>query len=208
MATETIILFIVADLLFCLMPGPATMITVAHVFSGGMRNSWGPIVGINLGNFIWYGLSAAGLITLAVTAPNFFTVLRYAGIVYLVWMGIAMIRAESVIARKPDAKQGMRHSFLKGLGSGLAVHMSNPKALLFYTAFLPQFIDPDLAIGPQILILAIITIFTETFGLLFYAVVAAQTAKLAVGSGKARYLSKIAGTVLLLVAAAMLFINR
>ncbi len=86
--------------------------------------------------------------------------------------------------------------------------MSNPKALLFYTAFLPQFIDPDAPIGPQILILAIVTIFTETFGLLFYSVIAAQTAKLAVGSGKARYLSKISGSVLLMVAAAMLFLNR
>ncbi len=111
MAIETILLFLVADLLFCLMPGPATMITVAHVFSGGMRGGWGPIVGINLGNFIWYGLSAAGLITLAAAAPDFFTVLRYAGIFYLVWMGIGMIRAESVMIRKPRADLDGARSF-------------------------------------------------------------------------------------------------
>ncbi len=208
MAIETILLFFITDLLFCLIPGPATMTTASHVLAGGFRNGWGPIVGINIGNFIWYALSAMGLIALASTMPDLFTVLRYAGVAYLVWMGISMIRAGSLMASKPKAVSGGALGFLKGFGSGLAVHMSNPKALLFYTAFLPQFIDADHAIGPQILILAIITVFTETIGLLFYAAVAARTADIAVKSGWARHLSRISGGVLLAVAATMLLINR
>ncbi len=208
MSAETILLFLITDLLFCLMPGPVTMVTVAHVFSGGMKNAWGPIIGVNLGNFIWYGLSALGLITLAATAPTLYMALRYVGIVYLVWMGVSMIRADSVFARQPDRARRLPGRFFKGLCSGLAVHMSNPKALLFYTAFLPQFIDPDRPIAPQVLVFAILTIFTETFGLIFYSIIAAQTARLTIASGKAKYLSRISGTVLLLVAAAMLFINR
>ncbi len=207
MAIETILAFIIIDLLFCLMPGPATMVTVSHVLTGGFRNAWGPIVGINVGNFIWYALSAMGLAALATTTPDMFTALRYAGVIYLVWMGIAMIRADSITASKPHAVSSGALGFVKGFGSGIAVHMSNPKALLFYTAFLPQFIDPDSPIGPQILILAVITIFTETFGLLFYAIIAARTAQLAVKSGRARYLSRVSGAVLLIVAGAMLFIN-
>ncbi|WP_164116006.1 LysE family translocator [Sphingorhabdus sp. Alg239-R122] len=208
MAIETILLFFITDLLFCLIPGPATMVTASHVFAGGFRNGWGPIAGINVGNFIWYAMCAMGLIALATTMPDLFTALRYAGTVYLVWMGISMIRAGAWVTSKPKAVSSGAIGFLKGFGSGLAVHMSNPKALLFYTAFLPQFIDSDHAIVPQILILAIITVFTETFGLLLYAVVAARTADIAVKSGNARYLSRISGIVLLLVATAMLVINR
>ena len=207
MSFQTVALFLLTDLLFCLMPGPATMVTVGHVLSGGLRQAWGPIAGVNVGNFIWYALSGAGLIALAATNPDIFMALRYAGIVYLVIMGIAMIRSEGGVKR-PQASRKGRAGFWRGFGSGLAVHMSNPKALLFYTAFLPQFVDPAHAIGPQILVLAVVTVFTETFGLTLYAVVAARTARLAIRSGRQQYLGRIAGTVLLLVAGAMLFVNN
>ena len=208
MSAETFFLFILTDMLFCLLPGPATLVTVSHVLSGSLRSAWGPIVGINVGNFIWYAFSAVGLIALAATSPNLFTALRCVGIVYLVLMGIAMISAKGNGVSRPKAMRSRREGFMRGFGSGLAVHMSNPKALLFYTAFLPQFIDPAHPIGIQILILAIITIFTETTGLILYAVVAARTARLAIRSGKQHFLGRIAGTVLLIVAGAMLFVNK
>lgn len=206
MSAQTVALFLLTDLMFCLMPGPVTMVTVSHVLSGNLRNAWGPIAGVNVGNFIWYALSGMGLMALAVTSPQVFTVLRYAGVVYLIVMGIAMIRGQAGVPR-PDAARKRETGFWRGFSSGLAVHMSNPKALLFYTAFLPQFINPAVAIGPQILTLAIVTVFTETFGLTLYAVVAARTARLAIRSGRQQYLGRIAGTVLLLVAGAMLFVN-
>ena len=62
MPLETILLFVVADLMICLTPGPATMVTVSHALpagpAGGMRGALGPIVGVNVGNFIWYALTA------------------------------------------------------------------------------------------------------------------------------------------------------
>lgn len=148
MPLETIFLFVIADLIFCLTPGPATMVTVSHALphgpAGGMRGALGPIVGVNVGNFIWYALTAFGLIALINSVPTAYAVLRWIGVAYLAWMAFQMLRGGTSALARQSAKSA---SFGKGFVNGLVVHMSNPKALLFYTAFIPPFIDPDGNLG-------------------------------------------------------------
>lgn len=148
MPLESIFLFVIADLMFCLTPGPATMVTVSHALlhgpAGGMRGALGPIVGVNVGNFIWYALTAFGLIVLINSVPTAYAVLRWIGVAYLAWMAFQMLRGGTSALARQSAKSA---SFGKGFVNGLAVHMSNPKALLFYTAFIPPFIDPEGNLG-------------------------------------------------------------
>jgi len=148
MPLETIFLFVIADLMFCLTPGPATMVTVSHALphdpAGGMRGALGPIVGVNVGNFIWYALTAFGLIALINAVPTAYAVLRWIGVAYLAWMAFQMLRGGTSALARQSAKSA---SFGKGFVNGLVVHMSNPKALLFYTAFIPPFIDPEGNLG-------------------------------------------------------------
>tara|TARA_R110001606_G_scaffold120490_1_gene252198 strand:+ start:4347 stop:4931 length:585 start_codon:yes stop_codon:yes gene_type:complete len=148
MPLETIFLFVIADLMFCLTPGPATMVTVSHALphgpAGGMRGALGPLVGVNVGNFIWYALTAFGLIALINAVPTAYAVLRWIGVAYLAWMAFQMLRGGTSALARQSAKSA---SFGKGFVNGLVVHMSNPKALLFYTAFIPPFIDPDGNLG-------------------------------------------------------------
>lgn len=148
MSLETIFLFVIADLMFCLTPGPATMVTVSHALphgpAGGMRGALGSIVGVNVSNFIWYALTAFGLIALINAVPTAYAVLRWIGVAYLAWMAFQMLRGGTSALARQSAKSA---SFGKGFVNGLVVHMSNPKALLFYTAFIPPFIDPDGNLG-------------------------------------------------------------
>lgn len=198
MPLETIFLFVIADLMFCFTPGPATMVTVSHALPlgprGGMRGALGPIVGINVGNFIWYALTAFGLIALIQALPAAYATLRWVGVAYLAWMGLQMLRGGASRLAKQSARSA---SFKRGFLNGLAVHMSNPKALLFYTAIIPPFIDPSGNLMLQFLILAILTIFTETSGLTFYAALASRARNLGNADEAQILFQKIAAIVLI-----------
>ncbi|GAB5487106.1 MAG: LysE family translocator [Parasphingorhabdus sp.] len=197
MPLETILLFVIADLMICLTPGPATMVTVSHALprgpAGGMRGALGPIVGVNFGNFIWYALTAFGLIALIQEFPIAYTALRWIGVFYLAWMGIQMLRgADSRLA----GQSANTASFKKGFLNGLAVHMSNPKALMFYVAFIPPFIDPDGNLLLQFAILAGLTVLTETTGLSFYAILASKARNLGDADQAQPLFRKVAAAVL------------
>lgn len=208
MPLETIILFLITDLTFCFTPGPATMVTISHALppgrDGGLRGALGPIAGINVGNFIWYGLTAAGLVALIQTLPVAYAALRWVGVAYLVWIGAAMIRSKP---SRLDSTKSRKASFARGFANGLAVHMSNPKALLFYTAFIPPFIDPSRSLWMQFGILATLTVFTETSGLTFYAALAARTRGLRQAREGARVFRKAAGVVVIAAAVILAWWN-
>lgn len=210
MAYETLVLFFITDLFFCLSPGPATIVCASHAASGGMKNAYGPIMGIHAGNFIWYGLSALGLVALVQTAPNLYSFIRWAGVAYLLWMAMTMLYENNSLGRNAGAISLNKRAavpFHKGFLSGLAVHMSNPKALLFYAAFLPQFIDPDINIFYQIIVLASITIVTESIGLLFYSSLAAGARNMVGGEKVALWAHNISAFVLIGVAIFMAYLN-
>jgi len=204
MPIETILLFFVADLAICMVPGASVAVTASYAASGGMRAATGPIVGIHIGNFIWYGLSGIGLVALLVAAPDVYTAIRWAGVAYLLWMGLRMIWANT---RTAELGPRGRTGFMAGFGSGLAVHLSNPKVMLFYVSFLPQFIDPAISVPYQILIFAGLTLISETIGLVTYAFLAASASKRAAKQiGKDR-VSSVAGVILILVAVGMAVLN-
>ena len=203
MDNDRLILYIVTDLIFCLTPGPATMVTVGHALGGGLRAAVGPVAGIHVGNWIWFALSGLGLIALVTAYPDAYAALRWAGVAYLLWTGARMwLRAGGW--RQARERRG---GFWNGFGDGLAVHMSNPKALIFYAAFVPQFIDPSGSIASQVLILAGVTLVTESIGMGTYALLAAGAKRFAVGRDWNRLLGRVSGSVMILVALVMAWLN-
>ncbi|MEP6041341.1 LysE family translocator [Parasphingorhabdus sp.] len=189
-------------------PGPATMVTVSHALpagrEGGMRGALGPMIGVNIGNFIWYALTAFGLIAIIQAFPLAYAALRWIGVAYLIWMGIGMLRSTG--ARLSGAS-ATRAGFRKGFFNGLAVHMSNPKALLFYTAIIPPFIDSDGNLWLQFAILAGLTVITETTGLTFYAAIASRLRNLKKVGDPQRMFQNIAGIILILAALVLAWWN-
>lgn len=131
--------FGLASLVLAATPGPGVLYIVTRTLAQGRRAGLASVAGValgNLGNAMGASLGLAAL--LAVSAPAF-TVVKFAGAAYLVWLGIKALRATSASA-PPATFDAPRHGRI--VREGFIVALLNPKTALFFAAFLPQFIDP------------------------------------------------------------------
>jgi homoserine/homoserine lactone efflux protein len=176
MELRTFLLYLATWTMVALTPGPAVMYSMAVATRFGLRGALAGIFGIQAGNFVLFAAVALGLGTLLATATGAFTVLRVAGAAYLFWLGGRVIvrsfqqtqKAESATGEALDSKSAVQ---------GLLVQITNPKALLFVTALLPQFVD---ATGPalsQFTILVLTTVVVDAVVLSSYALIALIGAK-------------------------------
>jgi homoserine/homoserine lactone efflux protein len=170
MSVNIFLLYLAAWSLAALSPGPAVMCSVAQSTRYGFRSSLAGISGIQLGNFLFFVCIALGLGALLATATIAFTVLRVLGAVYLFYLGVRIIISSfrRPLARdsQPKASVTTRHSlFLQGL----LIQLTNPKALLFVSALLPQFIEPHRSLPLQLVILLFTTVTVDTVVLSSYA---------------------------------------
>lgn len=192
--------FFVTDLVACFLPGPAVLAVASLGLSGALRGMWGAIVGINISNMIWYAMVSLGLIALVSTMPEVFTVLRWVGTLYLFWLGVQTWRHPSHL--RVAGAQGAT-GFARGLAGAAAVQLSNPKALVFFTVFLPPFINLHHPIAPQIVRLATIGIAIEVVALAFYGLLAYRLGQLAVTPAAGRRIGRTSGSILMAIAVAM-----
>ncbi len=195
-----LIVFALTELVACLTPGPAVLSVMSIGLTGSPRAVLAAIAGINVGNLIWYAMTGAGLLALARTAPELFVVLRWAGIVYLFWLGLQTWRSHLTLAA---SGQGSPIGAGRGFAGAVAVQLSNPKALVFFTVFLPPFIDLDRPMAPQIAVLAAIGVSMEVIALGMYGFLAWRLGKIAVFQGAERVIARVSGAILMAVAVAM-----
>lgn len=198
-------LYAATDLMACLTPGPAVLAVTSHALGGSVRGAAGAILGINLANLVWFSLAGLGLSALISAAPTLFVVLRWAGIAYLVYLGIRTWReAHGVAFRNGRSGAG----FARGLFSAIAVQLSNPKALLFFTVFLPPFIDYRAPVLPQIAVLAAIGVFLEASVLAGYSFLAYRLGRLSMDERTGRTVGRASGAMLLGTAAMLALAGR
>jgi threonine/homoserine/homoserine lactone efflux protein len=138
MSLQVYLAFVAACIALALLPGPMVTLVVANGLRHGTRAALTNIAGAQLGLGIVIGIVAVGLTSLMATMGYWFDWVRFAGAAYLVWLGIKLIRAPaegvSADAPPPPPRGGF---FLQGL----LVLLSNPKVLVFFGAFIPQFVD-------------------------------------------------------------------
>ena len=139
--THDLAVFVVSGLLLNIAPGPDTLYILGRSASQGWRGGAVAALGINAGCFVHIGAAALGLSALLAASATAFTLLKWIGGAYLVWIGIAMLRAPIANEAAPHAlpAQSLRRVFAQGF----ATNALNPKVALFFLAFLPQFIDPN-----------------------------------------------------------------
>lgn len=148
--------FFAASLVFAIMPGPALLFTAAQTLAHGRHGGFMAAFGLHLGGFFHVIAAALGLSALLAAVPTVYTVLKFAGAAYLIYLGIRMILTKD---REPGPVEspaaGKRP---KTLLQSITVEVLNPKTALFFIAFLPQFVDPAAAlpIWAQMLILGVI----------------------------------------------------
>lgn len=193
-----LLLYALMDLVASMTPGPAVLTVTGHALAGSPRGAAGAIVGINAGNLLWYVLAGAGLTAMVAAWPALFALLRWAGIAYLIWLGVQSWRHgdQGVSMRAARRPAGFR----RGLLSAAAVQLSNPKALLFFTVILPPFVDPASPVVPQLAALALIGISIEAAVLTVYALLALRIGRYAASRTGARTINRASGSLLILAA--------
>lgn len=159
MATHTLLIYIIAAFGLSLTPGPNSLLVLTHGALHGHRRTWFTVWGGALGFLLLIGLSMAGIGALLKTSANALIVLKLVGGAYLIWLGIQLWRSPPVMmATDVPALQASGVAMFR---QGLLTAISNPKALLFYGAFLPQFVDAMRDLLPQFILMATIFVAVE-----------------------------------------------
>lgn len=144
MRIESLLIYFFTWLLLALTPGPAVMCIMSQSARYGLQAGFWGILGVQIGNIVFFLCIAFGLAALLATATNAFAVLQIAGAGYLVYFGLRVIISSF---RQPpvNGAQPLRSSTESRnlVMQALVVQLTNPKALLFVSALLPQFLDPD-----------------------------------------------------------------
>lgn len=150
--------YLIAITLLTLTPGVDTMLIIRNTGRGGWRDGAVSSVGICTGLFVHAAVSAVGISVILLQSALAFSALKLAGAAYLVWLGLASLRqaftrGDSRATVLPAASR-LRFSARRSLAEGFLSNVLNPKAVVFYMAFLPQFIDPSGSALRQSLFLA------------------------------------------------------
>ncbi|MCX7217581.1 MAG: LysE family translocator [Burkholderiales bacterium] len=207
MSWEAYFIFIVTTGVICLTPGPAALLIVAQGISNGMRRSYWAIAGIALANALYFALSATGIAALIVASSNLFSVIKWAGVAYLFYLGISTMLSKgsafSVSSEPNVAIQGWA-----AFWNAVIVELSNPKALLYFVALLPQFINPDKPIGQQMLIYGSTCIALDAMTYSFYAWLGSKTKKFTANAKFVKTSNRASGGLLMLAGILMAGVKR
>ena len=178
MSWQVWLVFAATEAFLCLSPGPAVLFVISHGLSrGGAASLWAN-AGILAGNTFYFLLSAFGLGAMLLASHELFTIIKYAGAAYLVFLGVQTIRGSGLAVATTSAVD-LNKSGWTTLARGFALQVANPKALVFFVALLPQFIDARRPIAPQIAILAITSVLIEFLVLGGYGYLAGRASLLA-----------------------------
>jgi threonine/homoserine/homoserine lactone efflux protein len=132
-------LFSVAAVALLLIPGPAVLYVVVQSAEQGRRVGLASVAGIHLGTLVHVAAATVGLSALIVASAVAFSVVKYAGAAYLIYLGIRKLIAGDDASEVEGRRETLRRAFTRGA----LVNVLNPKTALFFLAFLPQFVDPD-----------------------------------------------------------------
>jgi threonine/homoserine/homoserine lactone efflux protein len=208
MSIEAWLLFVATETVLCLSPGPAVLL----VLSVSLTRDWHPGLqasgGILAANLLYFLLSATSLGAILLASWELFFLIKWLGASYLIWLGLKTFCSRGDAARHmtqgPTSTRAGMGTFLHGV----VVQGANPKALVFFTALLPQFVDPAAPFVTQILILAVTSVLIEFGVLTGYAVLASRAGGLAHHPRFASLLHRLGGGLLIGAGAGLATLKR
>ena len=185
-------------------PGPANLFAVATGVEKGRASALVGVVGMNSATLVWFAAAALGLGALVKAFPEAFRLIAVLGAVYVAWLGLKALRGAFSTAADPDrivVRRG-RSAFV----DGFAVQIANPKAILFFTAVLPPFLDVGRPVVPQLILFAAAVIGMDMLSMSAYALSGAALSRRMQRPGFRRGFGVFVG--LLLLTAAVLIVAR
>jgi threonine/homoserine/homoserine lactone efflux protein len=169
MSLETYLAFAAATMVLLVIPGPTILLVVSYALGQGWRAAVPLAIGVALGDLTAMTLSLFGVGALLQASATLFTVLKWAGAAYLIYLGFKLFRAGGAL--NVEAVTDPRSS-LKMLGHAWLVTALNPKSITFFVAFVPQFVNHALPFAPQATLMVatfVVLAFANAFGYAFIA---------------------------------------
>lgn len=209
MTLSSYLLYVAAVALLIVTPGPTMLMCMTNALNHGPRRAMTSVAGAVTAVLGVMLLSAMGLGALLAASETAFTAAKVAGAAYLIWLGIKTLRSDAPALQldaqaTPAASPGARSFYLQGF----LVGASNPKAILFFAAFFPQFLNPAAPIAPQFAVLALTFVAFEFSVLTLCALGVARLVPLLRSSRPVLWINRICGGLFTLMGAALLFTTR
>lgn len=192
MTLEVLTTYILVVVVFCIIPGPTVILVIAQALTHGKKSVIPLIVGVVLGDFTAMTLSLLGLGIILATSASLFFMLKWFGVVYLIYLGIQTWKEEPKIDKininyqDKNAKKNM-------FKSAFFVTVLNPKSIMFFVAFLPQFVSSSEPAFVQLLILMFTFLFIVILNISFYAIFAGKISHKIQNYSARKKLSRIGG---------------
>lgn len=207
MTTATLLLFILASAVAIVTPGPTTLLALSNGSRHGVRAAGWGMAGAVLADLILVGAVASGMGVVLAASEVAFQIIKWVGAAYLAYLGWKMLRSDAALVL-PSVSAGADQP--KGLTLGIRsflVALTNPKALLFMSAFLPQFINPQAPLLTQYAIVAAVLATINILTMLIYATLGAQLVRAFQGLGL-RWLNRVCGSLLIGLAGTLALYRR
>ena len=183
--------FLVITTVLILTPGPIVTLVISTGATQGVRAALATVAGTTLGNAVLLAAIALGLNWVLANAAVLFSALRWTGALYLIYLGLKAWRGAASEA-EPAAPDPRVH-----FGRGLLVALTNPKTIVFFTAFLPQFVDPKLPSAPQLAAMCVATVLFAGLSDTVYALASGYGRAWFLKPGRQKWLGRASGGVLI-----------
>jgi homoserine/homoserine lactone efflux protein len=190
------LLFVTTEAVLSISPGPAVLYVLSQTIRRGPGKSVWASWGILSANAMYFALSATSLGAVIAASYRLFFLIKWAGAAYLVYLGLASFFGKSSVLSLPEEKSSDR-SGPHILRDGFVLQAANPKALLFFTAILPQFIDAHHNVALQILVLGVSSIVVEFVILFTYGQLAGRALATARNPRFEKITNRVAGSLLI-----------
>lgn len=202
---ESLLLFALAEFIFCLTPGPAVFLTVSQAIKNGFLAGLVVAAGVVTTNIFYFILSAFGVGAALAGSPLLFMVIKYCGAAYLVYIAVMTLKeiwksannqASPDISYSMIPKRNLRSAFTQAV----LMQASNMKNIIIFLAIIPQFIDPTTSTPMQFVALGTVSVLVELPVLAAYAGLSSRFAGVIRANGYQNYLDGLSAAVLIAIA--------
>ncbi len=192
------ITFVTASMVLLIIPGPTILLVLSYAISQGRRTALATALGVAVGDLIAMTASLAGLGALVLASATAFTVLKWIGAVYLIYLGVKMFRSAEG-ATLGGLTQTRNESRLRMFGHAATVTALNPKSIVFFIAFVPQFVTADSALLPQFAFLTATFVALAGSNAIIYALMADRVRQKIARQNVIKWVTRAGGTALVLM---------
>jgi homoserine/homoserine lactone efflux protein len=205
MHLSTWLVFLGVALVLTFTPGPGVLMALSNGVALGPRRAMLGSLGNAVGVFGVSAVSMAGLGVVLATSATAFLVLKFAGAAYLVYLGVRQWRSRAdAFAAAPDAAAEPPRDGWRLFGHGVAVALTNPKSILFFSALFPQFIAPDAPVLEQFFVLTSTVVVCSLVSHAFYMAVARGMQRGVSSARRARWFNRVSGGLFVLLGLSLL----